>query len=195
MEKWLIHGSSCSSDSAHRKWGSATQSAEGGEERRKERENRHSCRQLENENAFPCRRQWIFSLNKNALIMAGFIISPRGKRCNYTTGFWVSYDLCSSHNNSTTQLGSVINFGKTPKMPYSTKLTFYPGEALIKFEIFHCRWGSQMPKPSNLHTSGSQLPSRSKPAPPAPPLGSVLLGCQWNWNKPLLLLFYVQARN
>lgn len=154
MEKWLIHGSSCSSDSAYRKWGSATQTAEGGEWRETEGENRHSCRQLENENAFPCRRQWRFSLNKNALISAGFLFSPkREKRCNSTTGFRVSYDLWSSHNNSTTQLGSVINFGKTPKMPYSTKLTFYPGEALIKFEIFHCRWGSQMPKPSNLHTS------------------------------------------
>lgn len=96
-----------------------------------------------------------------------FTFPLRGKRCNYTTGFWVSYDLCSSHNNSTTQLGSVINFGKTPKMPYSTKLTFYPGEALIKFEIFHYRWGSQMPKPSNLHTSGLLLPSRS--TPPLPP--------------------------
>lgn len=73
-------------------------------------------------------------------------------------------------------------------MPYSsTKLTFYPGEALIKFQIFH--WDVLGSWSHLLHTSPSDLhPLRTMPS------ASVTLGCQWNWNKPLLLLFFMCRR-
>lgn len=148
MEKWLIHGSSCSSDAALIVNEEVLRSQQRQRGRKKGGEGKQTF--------LSAVRKWkcismqaamnIFTQQKRFDYGGLFTFPPGEKRCNSTTGFWVSYDLCSSHNNSTTQLGSVIKFGKTPKMPYSTKLTFYPGEALIKFEIFHCRWGESNAK-------------------------------------------------
>lgn len=72
-------------------------------------------------------------------------------------------------------------------MPYSTKLTFYPGEALIKFQIFH--WDG--PEPSNLHTS-PKIYTLCQP---------YTIGFRYAWlpmklkQTATFAFFYVQSRN
>lgn len=81
-------------------------------------------------------------------------------------------------------------------MPYSTKLTFYPGEALIKFQIFH--WDGPRGESNaraNLHTSSSSLQDLHTPSQP------YTIGFRYAWlpmklkQTATFAFFYVQSRN